>query len=247
LYKPERSLDVIEQEKTELSYCRRCGGDRHHTVIAEKHRNSHEEETGVQSGDTWSILECRGCESVSFVHAHWFSEDYEIGDNGPEPVVYRDLYPPSPRRSMPEWAALDLCLSLPRDLLSVRKLHTDIYTALGTGAFSLAAMGTRAIMDMVLTSKVGDVGGFAKKLKLMRENGSITEVQKGVLVAVFAAGSAAAHRGHSPTREDVYTMLDITETMLRQLYIDPMRQKLQEEAAATLKTRTPQRSQSKPN
>lgn len=80
----------------------------------------------------------------------------------------------------------------------------------------------------------------------MRAKGLITEVHAEILNAAFDAGSAAAHRGYSPTREDVYALLDITETLLRQLYIDPMRQARQAEAAAALKTKTPQRSKSRP-
>jgi hypothetical protein len=214
-------------------------------VIAKKERHWSHDEAGVEANDTWSILECCGCENVTFVHTHWFSEDWEIGDNGPQPIVHRDLYPPSPPRPMPEWAS-ELWLSLSRKDLWVVKLHDDIYAALATGAFSLAAMGTRAIVDFVVTSKVGDAGGFAEKLKTMRVKGLITEVQADILGAAFEAGSAAAHRGYSPEREDVYTLLDITETLLRHLYIDPMRQRRQAEAATALKAKTPQRSKSKP-
>jgi hypothetical protein len=210
-------------------------------VVAKKERHwSHPQADIVEGGDSWAILECRGCQNVTFVHTHWFSEDIEIGKEGPEPIVHRDLYPPSPPRPMPEWAS-ELWLLLALEDQWVVKLHGDIYAALGTGALSLAVMGTRAIVDFVVTSKVGDAGGFAKKLETMRAKGLITEVQAEILNAGFDAGSAAAHRGYSPTCEDVYTLLDITETLLRQLYIDPMRQRLQVEAAAALKGKTPQR------
>lgn len=238
--------ETTKQEKIELSYCRRCGGDRHHTVIAEKDRHWSHERAVIDGGDTWSILECRGCENITFVHTYWCSEDWEIGDDDDQvPIVRRVLYPPSPPRPMPEWAS-ELWLSLTSGDLWVVKLHGDIYAALGTGAFSLAAMGTRAIVDFVVTSKAGDVGGFAKKLETMRANSLITEEEAQILNAAFDTGSAAAHRGYSPTREDVDLLLDITETLLRQLYIEPMRQSQQAEAAAALKMKTPQRSKSKP-
>jgi hypothetical protein len=79
----------------------------------------------------------------------------------------------------------------------------------------------------------------------MRNDGLITDVQVEIISAAFDAGSAAAHRGYSPTPEDVYTLLDITEVLLRQVYIDPMRQRRQAEAAAALKIKTPQRLKSK--
>ena len=118
---------------------------------------------------------------------------------------------------MPEWAS-ELWLPLTREDQWVVKLHGDIYAALGTGALSLAAMGTRAIVDFVVTSKVGDTGRFAKKLERMHAKSLITEVQAEILNAAFDAGSAAAHRGYSPTREDVYTLLDITESFCYSIF-----------------------------
>lgn len=156
--------EITKEEKTELSYCRQYGGNRHHTVTAEIDRYWSEEEAAIDGRDAYSILECRGYHNVTFVHSHWFSEDYEYGDDGPEPVLHRDLYPPSAPRPTPEWAS-ELWLSLTGEDQWVVKLHGDIYAALGTGALSLAAMGTRAIVDFVVTSKAGDAGGFAKKAR----------------------------------------------------------------------------------
>jgi hypothetical protein len=75
----------------------------------------------------------------------------------------------------------------------------------------------------------------------MREQGLISELQVGVLYAAFDAGSAAAHRGHSPSREDTNSLLDITESLLRRVYIDPMHERQHARAAADLTERTPKR------
>ena len=222
--------EARDQADTELSYCRQCGGDRSHTVVAR--HGSDKPAPPAPGSDTWSILECRGCGTVTFVHAHWFS-------GGDGPVVHRDLYPPSPR-PLPEWASW-LWLVLTFEGQWVDKLHRDIYAALGIGALSLAAMGVRAIVEFVVTSKVGDIGGFARKLGRMRDDGLISDAQAERLNAVFDAGSAAAHRGYRPTRKDVYALLDITEDLLRQMYIDPMRERFRVEAADALEAKTPLR------
>jgi len=186
--------ETTDQGESELSYCPRCGGDRHHAVFARKERRwSHPEVSIVSGGDTWSILECRGCQNVMFVHTHWFSEDEEWGDDGPELIVHRDLYPPAPPRAKPEWAS-ELWHTLAHKDRWVGKLHGDIYAALGTGAFELATMGIRAIIDCVVTSRVGDIGGFARKLETMRNEGLISEIPAEIINAAFNAGSAAVHR-----------------------------------------------------
>jgi Domain of unknown function (DUF4145) len=231
----------MDQEKDGLlSYCRRCGGERHHSVVAEKTRHWGEDDSPVEGSDTWSILECRACLTITVVNTHWFSEDCDLDDDGWTPIVHRDLYPPAPSRKMPEWG-VDALLCLPSDHRWIVQLHADIYAALGMKSYSLAAMGTRAIVDFIVTTKAGDKGYFGGKLNRMREQNLITEIQVGVIFAAFDAGSAAVHRGHSPTREDVNTQIDIAETLLQQIYIDPVRQKRQAEAAAALKSRTPQR------
>ena len=220
-----------------MSYCRRCGGERHHSIIAETSRTWDE---GVSGGDVWQIVECRGCRTITFVHGHWFSEDEEMTDEGPAPILHRDLYPPAPPRKMPEWGT-DFLLSLSGDNAWISKVHEDIYAAVGLEANALAAMGARAIVDYVVTSKAGEKGNFKDKLIRMREQQLISETQVDVIYAAFDAGSAAAHRGFSPSREDVYTLLDITEALLEQIYIVPLRQRRQASVAAALKSKTPQR------
>jgi len=236
----------MDQEKNELmSYCRQCGGERHHSVTAEKTRSWSDDDSGVQGGDTWSIVECGGCHTVTFIHSHWFSEDYELTeDGGWTPVLHRHLYPPAPSRKMPEWGIYAFLCHTSDDRWIV-KLHKDIYAAIGMEAYALAAMGARTIVDFVVTSKAGEEGKFKEKLNRMREQSLITDTQVEVIYAAFDAGSAAAHRGYSPALMDVYTLLDITESLLQQIYIDPLRQRRQAKAAAVLKSNTPLRSEPK--
>jgi hypothetical protein len=230
------------QDKPINSYCSRCGGDRRHVAQKTLDRRWDNEELSIWGHDTWQILECNGCQNVTFVHTHWFSED--IDDRG-QPIVHRDLYPPAPRRAKPEWAR-ELWHALPRGEHWLNKLYDDIYGALGMRAFGLATMGMRAIVDFVVTSKAGDdIRGFKSKLNAMCEQGVISELQVEILNAAFDAGSAAAHRGYSPSRDDANSLLDITESLLRRLYVDPMHERQHARAAADLTKRTPKRSKPK--
>lgn len=108
------------------------------------------------------------------MHTHWFFEDI---DNTGQPIVHRDLYPPSPHRAKAEWAG-ELWLALSRETLWLDKLYDDIYVALSVKALGLATMGMKAIVDFVVTSKVGDdVRGFKNKLNAIHEQGLISELQ----------------------------------------------------------------------
>lgn len=224
------------------SYCRRCGGERNHLALGEKVINWTDDY--VDGGDAWYIVQCRGCDTVTFRHESWFSEDIEMTEEGPVPKVKVDLYPPAPLRKMPEWNH-HFVLDFTQSDRWIFNLHEDIYRALGLRAYSLAAMGLRAIADHIVTSRAGDRGSFKDKLERMRDGGLFTAKQLEVIFAAFDAGSASAHRGYEPSEEDALTQLDIVESLMEQFYIIPMRHAKQERAAAALRANTPARTPSK--
>lgn len=222
------------------SLCRKCGGDREHLILFAESRPWSDDEYSINGNDSWYVLECRGCHTITFLHRHWFSEE---SDEHGLPPDHKDLYPPSPTRRKPEWG-IDLFLCLKQQDLWIAKLHEDIYAAIGFKALSLATMGIRAIIDFVVTSKACDKGTFADKLGRMFDDGLITDIQLKVVEAAFDAGSAAAHRGYRPTRDDVYLLLDIAEVLLERFYISPVRDRRRAKAVEELRLRTPRRTRS---
>ncbi len=130
------------------------------------------------------------------------------------------------QRQRPDW--FDQLPESPRDLL------VEIYTALTHDLRALPAMGVRAVIDVVCTKLVGDHGSFERKLKLLREEGHISEVERSILAAAVDAGSASAHRGYVPSRGDLTTLLDIVEHVLQAQYILP-------NAVERMKSNTPSR------
>ncbi len=94
----------------------------------------------------------------------------------------------------------------------------EVYTALDANSRALSMMGARAVVDIVLVAQVGDSGGFAAKLKLAEEAGTLSKKNREVLDAALDAGSAAAHRGHVAKTEDVHAVIDIVENLLQAEY-----------------------------
>lgn len=235
------SSEMTDQGTQKIkSHCRDCAGDRWHRVVARETRRWDEEEAGVFGSDTWEILSCLGCDTVSFRHSHWFSED--TGADG-DPIDHVSYFPPSLVRSTPDWVG-NLMWLLPVDELWVSELIGEIYSAAGMQSYSLAAMGARAIIDHLITSTAGDKGGFEDKLKRLGASGALGPVQSQVISAAFDAGSAAAHRGYKPTETDLFTLLDIMENLLFEFRVKPAKEKAHAKAAAELKARTPARVRS---
>jgi hypothetical protein len=150
-------------DKGLMSYCRGCGGARHHVTLSEHAFPWSDDDTPIDGNDIWSVTQCAGCRTVTFCHTHWFSEDQEPTDDGSEirTIVHRDLYPPAPPRRKPEWGT-EMFLAFSFNDRWVRSLHEDIYAALGMKAYSLAAMGIRTLVDFVISSKGGIMVLFVK-------------------------------------------------------------------------------------
>ncbi len=195
--------DTVSNEapKTERVHCNGCGHKTKHTVVATRKLPGSELIDGkfeIEWLYTYDMLECLGCESICMRRTFWWSEEPQS-----ESVEY---YPPPVSRRSPKWAE-----DLPSDLKAL--LH-EVYVALHADSRRLAVMGARAIIDLVMQAKVGDIGGFEEKLGALVGGGYISARNRDVLRAALSAGHAAAHRGHNLSAAEVGQVMDIVENLL---------------------------------
>lgn len=120
----------------------------------------------------------------------------------------------------------------------VRDLLHEIYSAMAAEHFRLAAMGVRALIEFVIVDRVGDNGTFEKNLTALHDAGYISERQKEMVKTALDVGSAAIHRNHEPSEEDVNFGLSIGETLLQTVYV-------QEPQSVDVGKRVPKRQRSK--
>lgn len=215
------------------AHCNTCGGDRNAYRRATHTVNGDDEE--VSWSDTYDVLECCGCSSVSVRHTFWFSEwdqldaDPLTGKPRITPGVKVTYWPPQTKRKKPDWAD-----DLDDDVL--RNVIDEVYQALNYGMIVLASIGTRTLLDRAMFLRVGDPkGGFGGKLDLMVENGHIGKDEKEILKAITDAGSAAAHRGFAPNANLLGTIIDTTENFLHREFV-------LKTAAGEIRTATPPRT-----
>ena len=178
-----------------------CQMTNHRCVHQHTQHQTADHDDSIWSHDTYELLECCGCESVTLRRTWVFSE------NDPEdPDVY--FYPPRAARKRPSWI---------HDVedADVRGMLDEIYSALHANSRRLALMGCRAVLDRRLQAQVGDLGSFAAMLKAARKQGLISKPHNEVLKSTFDAGSAAAHRGYNPSEAVLELVVDIVENVLR--------------------------------
>ncbi len=196
--------------------CNECGPDRN--AIERASHTVRGSDGPISWSDTYEVLECGGCSTLSVRHRFWFSEWDEIdhdpltGNMRMVPGIRTTYWPPPTTRKKPLWAD-------EIDDEVMREVFEEVYAALNAGLRILGSIGTRTLLDRAMTLQVGDEGGFARKLQLMREQGFIGETEKDILDAMTDAGSASAHRGHKPSPEHLNTIIDTVENFIHRVFV----------------------------
>lgn len=200
------------------SHCNQCGQETKHDLLHRKQTQDSESIDGgryeVSWSRTWLLLECRGCGDVSLLKRDWCSENDPFD---PEEDTY---YPPRVSRKRPEWTRQSDVPDEYDDLLN------ETYIALQADSRRLAMMGARALIDIFINRKVGDVGGFEQGLKAVCEKGYLSKTNREVIEAAIGMGHASAHRGHQPTVQQANAVIDIVENLIQSDVLSATAEKL---------------------
>lgn len=201
----------LSSEKIELAHCNTCHGERKAFTRASFTKKG--SENVVQWSDTYTILECCGCGTLMVRHQHWFSE-WDNFDQDPitgnpilVPGTETSYWPPITKRPKPAWIE-------EIEDKHLRIVLEEVYSALNMGLVNLSATGLRTAIDRATVLRVGDIGGFNKKLEAMVTAGFLGHEEKKTLEAMTDAGSAAAHRAYTPSEGQLNTMMDTVETFI---------------------------------
>jgi hypothetical protein len=218
---------------TERQWCSSCVRMTMHDVLFEVTRQ------GLDDDDitnTHKLLSCCGCGTVCMIHK-WFGthdddilkeietlsddelENYERNPRG----TFVKMYPSPVSRKEPDWLEWlwlnpDGGRLVDDDLSNLVDLLREIYAAVDGGQYRLAAMGIRALLEQVMIMKIGDIGGFDKKLNTFQEDGYISKIQRDAMRTTLDVGDAATHRAFLPDREQLNTCLDIVEGVMSVIY-----------------------------
>jgi hypothetical protein len=150
-----------------LWYCNQCARfTKHH--IRRSHSQTFNDENQDGSAD-YEILECAGCQDVSFRQLFWNSERQSYDEltrndnNGLGPGYQEDRLPPKDQRKPPNWLSeitFGATIKEREARHEIVAMLRESYSALSGGLPRLSAMGTRAALDLVMTERVGDAGDF---------------------------------------------------------------------------------------
>jgi len=168
---------------------------------------------------THAFFKCIKCSAPNyFIHEFWtpkensdnearkFFHDIEATGIYTQEHLYGVYhYPNFKKQKAPEWTK-----DLPEKIML---LMWEVYSSFNAALPALCAMGIRAVIDIYAVSKVGDIGGFKKKLNTLKRNGHLSDGQHSALEAITEVGNASAHRGFKPTKLQVETGLAALEAI----------------------------------
>jgi hypothetical protein len=100
-----------------------------------------------------------------------------------------------------------------------KALILEIDSALSNKLEALPTIGLRTLLETIMVEKIGDIGGFAEKVKRFTEDGYVTPKMSEALSHVLNAGNASAHRAYFPSREDLITCVELVKHLMHGIYI----------------------------
>lgn len=209
----------FDNPNIEYFFCNRCRQKTRHFIRGE-HSFTEEINEVIDFSLRFLIVECCGCEYFSFVRKTHHSENVGISYHPitrelVETAIWEeDVFPPVSYRAAPPWFE-----DLPDSTL--RDVSEEIYKSLQTESHYLATFGARTLIDRLIVLTVGDQGNFFNGLKALQESEKISTDERKILSSVIDAGSAAAHRGWAPTKEQLATILDTIEGLIHRLLVLP--------------------------
>lgn len=128
--------------------CVKCNGATKHQVLAsidvDGEAYDQGEEWSVNWVDHYQVIQCGGCESISFRHTSWFSEDADpmSGDSGETERLY-------PKRGL-ETLPTKSYHNVPSNL---RRIYSELIDCFNNDSPTLCAAGLRAIVEGICAER----------------------------------------------------------------------------------------------
>ena len=170
---------------------------------------------GFQSEDVYQIVQCQGCDSVSFRKSRSDSEDHI--DDGINDIRYFEsveLYPSrvAGRHKLRQVHFLPYTIS---------RVYAETHSALCNKQPILAGIGIRALVETVCKEKAAIGFTLEKKIDNLVENGVLTHMGAETLHSTRILGNEAAHEVKPHSEETLNLAMDVVEHMLNDVYILP--------------------------
>lgn len=200
--------------------CKSCSRETLHVVVA-SYDESGSENCGNGFSIDWhrenQIIQCLGCETVSFRSISTNSEDVEYDHEGSHAIETVKYYP-----SRSEGLKSLQSYLLP---ITVQKIYEETVLAIENEQFVLAGIGIRAIVETVCKDLDAEGKDLYQKIDSLKGKSIVTAEGAVALHKLRVLGNAAAHEVKEHGSEQLKLGMQVIEHMLEGTYIIPERVK----------------------
>jgi hypothetical protein len=214
----------IEENKTKGEslriHCSKCNGKTKHLILQSLKTSCSElinRQFSVEWVDNYEIVQCQGCEIITFRHLNWFSED-------PDCLTER-LYPKRSENSH----STKVYLNAP---VSLRRIYRETIECFNNEIYTLCAAGLRSIVEGICKDQgikdgpitVTESDGSSKtvrkknlhgKISGLCEKGVLTKNNSDILHELRFLGNEAVHELSQPSPEELTLAIEIIGTVAK--------------------------------
>jgi hypothetical protein len=195
--------------------CPACRIDTKHLVVRAIDIQETDDEHGAWFATSYQLVQCQGCETVSYRSVRSNSETVDPETNVPYESI--DYYP----RRHEERQPLDGVELVPQQL---RRVYEETVQALNRNQPILCGVGVRAVVETVAKDQKA-TGNLSKQIDNLVVLGVLTKEGAVILHKLRVLGNKAAHevKAHSP--KQLKLAMDVVDHLLYAVYILPSRAK----------------------
>ena len=192
-------------------YCGKCRNNTNHKILAELNFTSDPEDDYPYGIDHY-FGQCAGCDSICYGIASWSQDDWDPISG--EVLYHWQTYP----RSKGERSPIDDFESLPQ---KIRVIYQEVVDAINAQLNILAAIGLRAVIEAICVDREVKGKNLEQLIDGLAKNGDLSQNQADILHGHRFMGNAAAHEIQAANPVELVAALEISETVLRTIYIIP--------------------------
>jgi hypothetical protein len=208
----ERNIMAKSESRKLKVLCRKCKNETNHEVLFTKNDTETAEEVDVTWWKTYQLLQCQGCDEVT----------YRITDANSETIdpytgqadVSETLYP-NRTEGRPPIAGYE---HFPN---KTKQIYKETLKALHHNALILSAIGLRALIESICIEQRTKSKNLAGGIDELAKTGLLSQKQADFLHEHRFMGNVAAHEMVAPKATELVAALDIAETLLKTIYILP--------------------------
>ena len=207
------------------SICIKCNIPTNHSVVGEKEINYKEDETGWWEDYKYQIIQCQGCDSVSFRILTNDAQQQQLFDHEELGEVWSsELFPKRTAHTLP----IKQLANTPQN---IKGIYRETIDAINNGSNILCSGGIRAIIEEICNDKGIDRGEIIKddgtkrtsknldgKIEGLASNGFLTNDNAEILHDLRFLGNEALHASSAPSQEELKLAINIIEHTLDNIY-----------------------------